>query len=116
MICKTGYGYTAFIPIVEAKPTRVVSRQMGYRHRDFFRNLRTAMEGRAYKIIGKSSVIVREGDKQLEIELREESERGLSPSLRLPVTPVVFRFFGYSDREADEFLRAIDRHYQRGGG
>ena len=107
---------TESMSIMEPAPSFIVSRRMGCRHRDFFRNLATAVEGRSYEVVDESLIIIRERGRRLEIELREEFERVLGISLRLPVTPVVFRFFGYSDRQAKEFLRGFDRHYQRGGG
>nr|VFK57767.1 MAG: hypothetical protein BECKUNK1418G_GA0071005_10017 [Candidatus Kentron sp. UNK]VFK69188.1 MAG: hypothetical protein BECKUNK1418H_GA0071006_101133 [Candidatus Kentron sp. UNK] len=104
------------MPLETLRETFTVSREMGCRQRDFLRNLPTAMEGREYRIMDDALIVVRERGKRLEIELRREFERRLSSSLRLPVTPVVFRFFAYSKEEAEEFLRAFDRHYQRGGG
>nr|VFK22284.1 MAG: hypothetical protein BECKLFY1418C_GA0070996_11145 [Candidatus Kentron sp. LFY] len=106
----------ASIPIRETKPSRTVSRHMGCHRRDFFRNLPTAMEGRSYRILDESLVMIREYGRQLEIRLQEGFQRSLSSSLQLPVTPIEFRFFGYCDAEVEAFLHAFDRHYQRGGG
>nr|VFK54921.1 MAG: hypothetical protein BECKTC1821F_GA0114240_100614 [Candidatus Kentron sp. TC] len=104
------------MPLERLNETFSVSREMGCRRRDFLRNLRTAMEGRDYQVVDESLIVFRERGRRLEIELWMEFERGLSASLRLPVTPVTFRFFAYTKKEAEEFLRAFDRHYQRGGG
>ncbi|MBT8420535.1 MAG: hypothetical protein KJO08_06700 [Gammaproteobacteria bacterium] len=92
-----------------------MSRRMGCHHRDFFRNLPSAVGKRKYRIIDGSLIVIHDYGKRVEIELHRESERRLG-MLRLPVTPVIFRFFAYSDREVEMFLNIFDKHYQRGGG
>lgn len=88
---------------------------MGLSHREFFRLLPSAAEGRKWWSSGHQAIIEDDG-RRVEITLLEESERRLGPTLSLPVTVVEIRFDGFDASEAKAFLERFKRHYQRAGG
>lgn len=90
------------------------SRELGLTHREFFRSLPAALEGRPYTVCG-DCVELLEGRRRLSIRLRPQGQRVLG-ALRLPVTVVEFCFLGYSRGEVQSFMDRFNMHYQRGGG
>ena len=71
--------------------------EMGVSHVVFFRSLAQLPEG------------------SIEIILGEECERRLG-LIRLPYTPVTFRYTGLSDEEREKFQARFNLTFQRGGG
>lgn len=91
-----------------------VDKEMGISHREFFRLVARFLEGRDHVIDG-THVLVRDGERRLEIDLDEEGERRLDPVV-MPVTWVRLAFKGYDQEEAEELLAQFDLRFQRAGG
>jgi hypothetical protein len=87
---------------------------MGLTHREFFRILPAALEGRPFSVSG-SVVGIEEESSRITITLDPQQERQIA-LLRIPFTRVTFDFSGYSEDEIDAFMGRFERHYQRGGG
>jgi hypothetical protein len=83
-------------------------------HAEFLRELPLACGKRPYEIIGEQA-IVHEGDKEIQIKMRDEPIRHLG-SLDLPMEEITLRFVGYSEEEVDKFMDEFRRHVMRGGG
>lgn len=93
----------------------VLTREMGLTHAEFFRSLPHALAPDRYRIDG-TTVTVTEGAGRVVIELGPQGERRLTPMVRIPVTPVTFRFLELEGAAVQAFMRHFERHYQRGGG
>lgn len=93
----------------------VVRLEMGLDHREFFRLLPVAAEGRPFRIEGHT-VRIEDGARAVTISLGTERTRALGPSLRMPATIVEFAFEGFGPDEAKAFVERFRLHYQRGGG
>jgi hypothetical protein len=95
------------------RDAQIVDKEMGYTRAEFLRLLPKAVvgdidvDGRVIQVSG--------GDRQLRIDLSEESVRRLG-NFRLPVTHVRLTFTGYSDAERDAALMRFWQTYQKGGG
>ncbi len=90
------------------------TREMGLTHREFFRLLPAALEGRPFSA-SESVVGVEEGSSRITITLEPQGERRIA-LLRIPFTRVTFDFSGYIEDEINAFMKRFERHYQRGGG
>lgn len=93
---------------------RIVDKEMGLTHAEFFRVIGLALAGRPHEA-GGGRVRVAEGHRSLTITLGPEGERRIA-LLTLPVTRVRLAFQGYSEAETAETLAWFDRWFQRGGG
>jgi hypothetical protein len=92
----------------------IVDKEMGYTHAELLRLLPKAVGGDDIRIDGRV-IQVSGGDRQLRIDLSEESVRRLG-NFKLPVTHVRLTFTGYSDAERDAALTRFWQTYQKGGG
>ena len=101
-------------PVAEVME-QTLTREMGLTHGEFFRSLPHALSPERYRIDG-TTVTVTEGEGRVVIELGPQGERRLTPMVRIPVTPVTFRFSGLGQEAVTAFMRHFERHYQRGGG
>jgi hypothetical protein len=88
--------------------------EMQCTHAEFLRELPLACGKRPYEIIGERAII-REGDKEIQISIRDEPIRHLG-SLDLPMEEISLRFIGYGEDEADRFMDEFRRHVMRCGG
>lgn len=93
---------------------RIVEKEMGITHREFFRVISRALAGRPHTI-GENNVRVAEGDRILDITISEEGERRIA-LMTVPVTRVRLAFSGYSESKTAETVVWFDRWFQRGGG
>ena len=94
--------------------THVLKREMSITHSEFFRILPSVIGSRAVSMKDKEARIT-EGERRILIRLSELRERTIG-ALRLPVTDVELRFFGYTEVETQDFMAGFDLHYRRGGG
>lgn len=92
-----------------------VQLEMGFSHREIFRLLPAALEGRAHRIRGQE-IVAEDEHGTIRITLADERTRRLGPFLETPVTDLSIRYDGLSPAQADNFLTRFRLHYQRGGG
>lgn len=90
------------------------SREMQLNRDDFLRELPAAVDQRAHEVVG-NKVIVKDGDRRVEITLYDEGVRDMG-SLHLPMEQVQFEFIGYSQEEVNAFMKRFDYHMLRMGG
>ncbi len=90
------------------------TREMGITFSEFLRTLPAAVAPLVYRVEDRTVTLEHPGG-LIEIRLHATGERRLG-AIRLPVTPVEFRFSGISQRQREQFLARFDLHYQRGGG
>lgn len=88
--------------------------EMQCTHAEFLRELPSACGNRPYEIIGER-VIVHDGDREIQIKIRDEPIRHLG-SLELPMEEISFKFVDHSEAEADGFMDEFHRHVMRSGG
>lgn len=88
---------------------------MGFSHREVFRLLSAALEGRVHRIRGQE-IVVEDKYGTILITLDDERKRRLGPFLETPVTDVSIRYDGLSTAQSEHFLTRFRLHYQRGGG
>jgi hypothetical protein len=93
-------------------PSRVIETQCT--HAQFLQELPKACGNRPYEIID-NTVIVHDADKQIRITVHDESIRHLG-SLTLPMEKATFEFIGFTESEADEFMKEYRMHSVRVGG
>jgi hypothetical protein len=93
---------------------RVITREMGLTHKDFFRTIPKVFNDRAFQITDVT-VTVCEAERCLRICLGPQRERRIA-MLRLPVTDVSLHFIGYTETEVNGFMNRFARYFQRGGG
>lgn len=92
----------------------VVDKEMGITHREFFRVMRRALDGRPHAV-GTEGVRIEDRGRRLDIRLFEETERRIA-LMTVPVTRVRLTFRDYTEDETAETLAWFDRWFQRGGG
>jgi hypothetical protein len=90
------------------------TKEMGYTHREFFRNLPVALKDVPYHVKGETISISYE-DGKVEIQLGEMQNRQIA-SLSLPYMQVSFTFFDLSPEQREAFYTPFQRSYQKGGG
>ncbi len=88
--------------------------EMGVSHVVFFRSLAQLPEGWVRQTRDDSATLAY-AEGSIEIILGEECERRLG-LIRLPYTPVTFRYTGLSDEEREKFQARFNLTFQRGGG
>ena len=94
------------------KPVRTVETQTT--HASFMSSLPSVCANRPYEIID-NQVLVHDGTRQIRIKVHDEPIRHLG-SLDLPMEKIVFVFDGYTEDEADQFMRDFRTHTFRAGG
>ncbi len=87
---------------------------MGVSHVVFFRSLAQLPEGWVRQTRDDGATLAY-AEGSIEIILGEECERRLG-LIRLPYTPVTFRYTGLSDEEREKFQARFNLTFQRGGG
>ena len=87
---------------------------MGVSHVVFFRSLAQLPEGWVQQTREDGATLTYAGG-AIEIILGKECERRLG-LIRLPYTPVTFRYTGLSDQERENFQTRFNLTFQRGGG
>lgn len=92
----------------------VVDKEMGFSHAEFRRLLPKAM-GDAEIIDEGETFHIGDGERNLRIELSEESERRLG-HIRIPVTHVRLTYTGYTEAEIETALKKFWLAFQKGGG
>lgn len=92
-----------------------VEKEMGLTHKDFFSVLPDLLAGIPYEQCD-DTIRFRLHDKQVEIMLAPEGVREVGRSFRLPVTLVTLRFYGFTDKERNDFVRRFNMKYMKGGG
>jgi len=88
--------------------------EMGVSHVVFFRSLAQLPEGWVRQTRDDGATLAY-AEGSIEIILGEECERRLG-LIRLPYTPVTFRYTGLSDEEREKFQARFNLTFQRGGG
>jgi len=91
-----------------------MQREMGVSHVVFFRSLMQLPEGWVLETRTDGATLGYAGG-QIDILLGEECERILG-LIRLPYTPVTFRYTGLSEADREKFQARFDLTFQRGGG
>ena len=91
-----------------------MQREMGVSHVVFFRSLAQLPEGWVQQTRDDGATLAYAGG-TIDIMLGEERERRLG-LIRLPYTPVTFRYTGLSDEDRERFQERFDLTFQRGGG
>ena len=91
-----------------------MQREMGVSHVVFFRSLAQLPEGWVRQTRSNGATLAY-ADGTIDIMLDEECERSLG-LIRLPYTPVTFRYTGLSDSDREQFQARFDLTFQRGGG
>ncbi len=92
----------------------VVTKEMGYTHREFLRLLPKALGSDDYTVDGRE-IRFTDGERQLDISLSEEGERRIA-LVRIPMTEVQLSFTGYDQPGIEAALKLFWRAYQKGGG
>lgn len=94
------------------KPTRSIETQST--HAEFMTMLPKACGSKPYEIID-NQVIVHDGERQIRITVHDQPIRHLG-SLDLPMEKLDFEFDGYSEAQAEFFMREYRKHACRAGG
>ena len=87
---------------------------MGLTFSEFMRTLPAAIEPLTFHLEGRAITIVHPAG-TIRIILHETADRRIA-SMRLPVTPVDFRFNGLEEASRKEFMDRFDLYFHRGGG
>ncbi|MCP3870427.1 MAG: hypothetical protein GY703_20515 [Gammaproteobacteria bacterium] len=90
------------------------TREMGLTHKEFMRTLPAAINPLVYEK-EHSKILIPHPSGQVEIRLSDTTERCIG-MIKLPRTPVAFRFSGLNHEERKVFLDRFDLYFHRGGG
>ena len=90
------------------------SKEMGYTHREFLRNLPAALKDIEYGVDENIITIHYDGG-EVEIVLGEIQQRKIA-SLAMPYMHVQFTFRNLSADQRKRFYTPFQRSYQKGGG
>ena len=94
----------------------VFHRDMGYSAEELFRILPAAVRDYELSINHHEALITAgQGDQQIRLSVTPLPDRVLA-NMRLPDVDVRFEFRNFSEQQRNDFMRAFDRSYQRGGG
>jgi hypothetical protein len=88
--------------------------EMQCTHAEFLRELPAACGNRPYEIID-GKVIVYEGDRKINFQIRDEPIRHLG-SLALPMEEITITFEDFKTDEAEQFMSKFRKGIQREGG
>jgi len=90
-------------------------RQMGYTHREFYRNLPYAMKDLNYRLQEPDRVFIEFENGSISITLGVPKDRRIA-NLSLPYMDVHFKFEHLNAEQRKRFYNAFERSYQKGGG
>ena len=91
-------------------------RDMGYSVEEFFRVLRAAVRDYELSVSDHVAVITVGHDNHvLRLSVTPLPDRILG-NMRLPHIDVCFEFINFTKQQREDFMKAFDRSYQRGGG
>ncbi len=94
---------------------KIVSKEMGLTHKDFYGELANLLNDTPYKR-SKDTIKFQFNHKNIEIILGPEGVRELSRSVRLPVTLVTFHLFDFTEEEVSNFIKHFNLKFMKGGG
>ena len=92
----------------------VVTKEMGFTHADFYRDIERVLGHVGYEK-SETGVVSLDGDKRLQIDLSEQTQRKIA-LITLPVVHVTFTFDGHDEDDIKDFFDVYDRVFRRGGG
>ena len=107
-------------PVAETRATAAalpvvrIVKDMGITHAEFFRTVRSLLDGEEAEV-GDDGVTLRRGAAAIEIRLGPEGARSLG-RFRLPRTEVELLFRGCTAAEVSAFVARFDNCFRRGGG
>ena len=94
----------------------VFHRDMGYSAEEFFRILPAAVRNYELTVSGHAAMITaNQNDHVLQLTVTPLPDRVLG-NMRLPHIDVRFEFLNFTTQQCEDFMKAFDRSYQRGGG
>ena len=94
----------------------VFHRDMGYSVEEFFRVLPAAVRDYELSVSENVAVItLNHDDCILKLSITPLPDRLLG-NMRLPHIDVRFEFLNFTMQQREDFMKAFDRSYQRGGG
>lgn len=93
----------------------VIEKEMGITHKDFYDGLPNLLNDIPYHQ-NEGTIKFQLDGKNLEIILAPEKVRELGQSMRLPVTLVTLRFFGFPEEKISGFIKRFDLQFMKGGG
>ncbi len=99
----------------EKEQHKIVSKEMGLTHKDFYAELPRLLNDTPYQH-SKDTIKFQLNHKNIEILLAPEGVRQLSQSIRLPVTFVTIHFFDFTDDEVNDFIKHFNLVFMKGGG
>ena len=88
---------------------------MGFTHAKFNANLHELLNDIPYHR-SKDTIKFQFQQKEIVISLKPEQIRELSRSVRLPVTVINLRFYGYAEEEMSAFIKLFNLKLTKGGG
>jgi len=93
---------------------KVVEKEMGITHSDFFRTIPRALGSEDYTRSTNGVVLETDG-RRLEIVVGPEGERRIALMV-IPRTQVTMTFSGYEDAEIKAAIKRFDMMFKKGGG
>jgi len=99
----------------EREQPTVVKKEMGITHKDFYAELPALLDKIPYQQT-EDTISFQLNGKNMEIVLGPEEVREIGHSVRLPVTFVTLRFYGFSEEEMGDFVRHFNLRFMKGGG
>jgi len=93
---------------------KVVEKEMGITHSDFFRTIPRALGSEDYTRSTNGVVLETDG-RRLEIVVGPEGERRIALMV-IPRTQVTMTFSGYEDAEIKAAVKRFDMMFKKGGG
>ena len=93
---------------------KVITKEMGLTHKDFFRTIKNAIGDEKLEI-NSNGVILRSENKILEVKLGPERKRSIG-LLKFPVTDIRISYVGYSTKAVKQSLKRFNLYFKRGGG
>ena len=92
-----------------------VKKEMGITHKDFYAEFPHLLVDIPYHQ-SEGTIRFELNGKHMEIVLDPEEVRQIGHSVRLPVTFVEIRFYGFSEEEISDFVRHFNLRFMKGGG
>ncbi|TNF48263.1 MAG: hypothetical protein EP304_06250 [Deltaproteobacteria bacterium] len=99
----------------ERNQVTTIEKEMGITHKDFYAELPKLLNNSPYQQSG-DTISFRHKGKDIEISLGPEGVRKVGPSVRLPVTGITLRLFGFSEKEIRGFIDHFNLKFMKGGG
>ena len=94
--------------------TKVIEKEMGMTHSDFFRTIPRALGSEDYTRSANGVVMETDG-RRLEIVVGLEGERRIALMV-IPRTQVTMTFSGYDETEIKAAVKRFDMMFKKGGG